>query len=270
MYPPAHPLLSSCIFSLLLQRMKPAPPQIPSPLTIQEQCTSNSPLFCVINFLFCVGAITSGILFPSTKKQDSWPHLFFQQLHHTSCSLQQPIELSVFSALILSLHSPLAFVPSSIKISLSEVTQWLYMANPMSPHLTGFQSFICVHDKPSIIGFQDTRISISRFTSDSFGHSCSAFFLVLLHFPAPYVLDCPRIRILNPLFTYLTWFLHLMSNRRLKFNLSQTEPLIFSFKIRSPPPRQSFLCQLMASLLFQVAQDKALVLKVMSAKWQSR
>lgn len=131
MYLATCPLRSLHIFS----QMKPAPPQTPSPLTIQEQCTSNSPLFCTINFLLCIGSITSGISFPSIRKQlDSWPHLPFQQLHHISCSLQQSIELSVFSALILSSHPPLAFVPSSIKIALSNVTNdftWVKSSWPL-------------------------------------------------------------------------------------------------------------------------------------------
>lgn len=100
------------------------------------------------------------------------------------------------------------------------------MANSVHTHLIWLPAFF--------VCFQDITISISSFISHPSGHFFSISLLPLPHLLDTHVLDCPGIsRWTTFLFYPSTWFLHLMSNGHLKYNLSQTKPLIFSFKIRS-------------------------------------
>lgn len=100
------------------------------------------------------------------------------------------------------------------------------MANSVHTHLIWLPAFF--------VCFQDITISISSFISHPSGHFFSISLLPLPHLLDTHALDCPGIsRWTTFLFYPSTWFLHLMSNGHLKYNLSQTKPLIFSFKIRS-------------------------------------
>lgn len=211
--------------------MNPEPPQISSP-TIQEEYTSNLPLFCIINtfsspldqshqeshFLILKNNRPLGpICLPSNCSIS----LLFTATHWITCIVSN----SLFT-------SSSSFCPQFHQNCSFQGHLWLHMVHSLSPHLTWFRSFICF--QINILCFQDTRISTSSFTSHPPSHSFSVSFLVLLHLLDPYVLDHPGISPWSAFLFYLpTWLLHLMSNRCLEFNLSPTEHLVFSFRIRS-------------------------------------
>lgn len=138
----------------------------------------------------------------------------------SNCSVSLLLTATHWVICIVSLQFPPHFPSSSFSPQLhqncsSQGQQWLHMAN--STVLILFDSaafFIC---------FQDTTLSISSFISHP-----SVSSVVLRHLPAPR--EQPWV---SSLFGLSTWLLHLISNKHLEFNLSQTEPLISSFKMRS-------------------------------------